>query len=223
MYNAGPKHIAIKGLDTTTDSFGVLPYTQASWNIYNAAGMFSGEHPVPAALIRSMLTWEKHMVNSTGASSFTYPFPEYIQPAAPPFSTDGASGMFTKRTAAELVHKSGAGAVLVTGLALDWCVLDSAVNARALYPNLPVYVVIDAARPSFLPQVAAKPYLKADTTNQCSTAAGGCWLHDPADLAKVLAAAKIEIITSDQVVSATANHSDTRPLNYTHLRIVLKR
>ena len=78
----GDKHVAIKGLDTSTDSFGVMPYSKASWGMYRDAGLLNtstARERVPAALMRSMLTWEKHMAASTGASSYTYPFPEYVK------------------------------------------------------------------------------------------------------------------------------------------------
>jgi hypothetical protein len=124
---------------------------------------------------------------------------------APPFSADGAAGAFRKRTAAELVSASGTKTVLVTGLALDWCVLDTAVNTKALHPDLNVFVVIDAARPSFLPKAAATPYLKVDTAGQCWGGAGkggkgaGCWLHDPADIAALLKVAGVGVVTSGQI------------------------
>ena len=74
----GVKHIAIKGLDSSTDSFGVLPYTSTSFDTYKRAGLLNTtlSERIPAVLIRSMLTWEKHMGTSTGGSSYIYPFPE---------------------------------------------------------------------------------------------------------------------------------------------------
>lgn len=197
----GAAHVAVKGLDLSTDSFGVLPYSETSWSFYHKAGLFGPTDPAPAALIRSMLTWEKHMNTSTGAASYTTPFGSgYAQP--PPFSTDGGAGELHKDTAADIIGASKASAVLVTGLALDWCVLDTALNARALMPEKKVYIVLDAARPAFLPAgPAVAPYLKANNETQCYGAEGGCWLHDPVDVAKVLKQAGVEVIMSSQVTA----------------------
>ena len=101
----------------------------------------------------------------------------------------------------------GARAVLVAGLALDFCVADTAINAKALDPTMDVYVVIDAARPAFLPMEVCETngFVKRDPSKQIlkggmSDGSDGCWLHDPADFAKVMAVAGIKLITTAQIV-----------------------
>lgn len=158
----GDKHVAIKGLDLSTDSFGVFSYSEKSWDFYNRAGLFSTSDPSPALMIRSMLTWEKNMKTSTGAAAFTSPFDEYTQP--PPFSTTGAAGSLVRTHADALVASKGSQvqSILVTGLAGDWCVLDSALNAKALWPDKEVYYVIDSLRPAFLSEEVGGMYLKKE-------------------------------------------------------------
>lgn len=198
MSYTGEKHLGIKGLDLSTDSFGVFRYSEASWDFYNKAGMFAADDPRPAVLIRSMLTWEQHMTTSTGASSFVSPFGQYVQP--PPFSSSGAEGELIKTHANSIVERKGSevGAILVTGLAGDWCVLDSALNAKAQWPDKEVYFVVDAIRPSYLPKAVAGMYLKKNPQNQLYK--NGAWLHDPVDVAAVLRQAGVKVIKSDQIV-----------------------
>lgn len=187
------KHVAMKGLDMTTDSFGVFRYSEKSFDFYNKAGLFNS----PAVLIRSMLTWEQHMNTSTGAATYTVPFDnQYMQP--PPFTTDGSVGsQLTKTTTEELVEQSGVQKILVTGLAGDWCVLDSALNAKAMWPEKDVYIVLDAMRPSYLPAAAASEYLKQDPSSQKYD--GGAWLHAPSDVKAVMQAAGVKLILSSQI------------------------
>lgn len=193
-------HIAIKGLDGTTDSFGVFRYSPTSFGFYDKAGLMDDNKPSPAVLIRSMLTWEKHMNTSTGASTYTVPFGnQYYQP--PPFSEDGNPGVNQKQTTEELVSKYAPDSIFVTGLAGDWCVLDTALNAKAYWKEKEVYIILDATRPSYLPAAAAKFYMKANATNQEYD--GGIWLHDPSDVAAVLRAAGVKLILANQLVNSS--------------------
>lgn len=194
------KYIAVKGLDTTTDSFGVISYSEKSWDIYQQAGMFSNADPSPAVMIRSMMTWEKNLRNSTGAASYSSLLVnQYTQP--PPFGTNGAAGkLLVKKHVDELISSQGDAlqSIIVTGLAADWCVLDTAINARALWPDKDVYFVLDALRPAFLPRGPVDMYLKKDSSNQLYN--DGAWLHDPADVAALLSAAGVKVILSSQIV-----------------------
>lgn len=191
------KYVAIKGLDTTTDSFGVFRYSEESFNFYDKAGLF-GPNPSPAALIRSMLTWEQHMNTSTGAASYSVPFDnQYIQP--PRFSRDGSSGISLTKTSTEdiVANNLDVNHIIVSGLAGDWCVLDTALNAKAQWPGKDVYIMLDAARPSYLPLAVAKQYLKANPASQLYD--GGAWLHAPSDVKAVLQAAGVKLIYSSQL------------------------
>jgi len=115
---AAPK-LVIKGLDVTTDSFGVLPYPKQSWQIYHNTGVF--DRMVPAALIRSALTWEKHMQNSTGASSYTLPFSGDYVSTGPSFEHPGSNGdMYNRQSALDGLKHAEPRNIVVSGLAGDW-------------------------------------------------------------------------------------------------------
>ena len=135
------------------------------------------------------------MNTSTGGAAYSSPFHQYVQP--PPFSENGDAGALTKVHADLLIED--AESVLVTGLAGDWCVLDSALNAKALYPEKDIYFVLDALRPAYLPAAAGQKYLK-QKNNASQLYNGGIWLHDPADVARVLKQAGVKVIMANQIV-----------------------
>ena len=210
--NGSAASIAVKGLDITTDSFGALPYTAATFDFYKKAGLLDPNDPHPAQLIRSMLTWERRYNESTGANTFVDSLGlGYVQP--PPFGDFVGAGpansdLEVKSAWDVVTGTEGVDSIIVTGLALDWCVADTALNAKALNPDLNVYIAMDAARPSFLPMEVCETIgmvKPKDPSNQIfkggmSDGSDGCWLHDPADFAKVMAVAGIKLITTAQIV-----------------------
>uniref|UniRef100_A0A7S2S014 Isochorismatase-like domain-containing protein n=1 Tax=Mucochytrium quahogii TaxID=96639 RepID=A0A7S2S014_9STRA len=199
------KHIVQKGLDLTTDSFGVFPYSNETFQWYNESGLFDSTNGAPAALFRSSLTWEKRYKTGTGASEYMNVDKlrgSYVQP--PQFtSLDGYKHndtLLTRAPVAELVRNVSK--VLVTGLALDWCVLDTALNAKAAFPSKDIYIILDSARPSFLPKQVAVNYLSGNVTLQAEQCISGegCWLHAPSLIGKLLQKAGIRLIFSNQLV-----------------------
>lgn len=221
-----PVYGVVKGLNVGTDSFGVFPYSTASRAFWDDLGLLSMHADVggdalpvaPAALIRSMLTWEKDMNTGTGARNFDDgAFAGGV--LAPPAVTfhrfspgdDFSAGWEPNQEllwdqshqTVELIGRPGT--VFVTGLALDWCVLDTALNYKALNPKAAVYIVLDAARPSFLPRtVSLQDGYISDEDAQCVTATpgisdeDGCFLLNPEYVGQLIRAAEISIIFSDQ-------------------------
>ena len=66
-----------------------------------------------------------------------------------------------------------------------------------------MYVVLDAARPSFLDPASAAMYLGDDQSIQCTTGdkmlPQGCWLLNPKYVGQLLNKAGVEIIYSSQI------------------------
>ena len=72
-----------------------------------------------------------------GASAYTLPFGQNYVSAGPSFTDPDRSdysGMYNKQSAENGIRKANPSSIVVSGLAGDWCVLDTAINAAALFP-----------------------------------------------------------------------------------------
>jgi len=153
----GDVRVAFKGFAPEVDSFGAVRYSK---KFFNEKGLGHKQCTACSAKIHGCcaLDW-------TGAFALECSnIEEDIN--APP----DVMAVFSRKSLAEELREAGTGRLFVCGLALDICVLDSALNAAAakVAPD-GTFVLVDAARAVHIPGVGAF---------------GSGFLNDPATLVK---------------------------------------
>ena len=140
--------------------FAVRAATQ-DWHPANH-GSFASNHPGAAAFSVGVLGgvpqvfWPDHCVQRTRGAAFHPDFDDRAiqaifrkgtDPAVDSYSAFNDNAGLNPTGLEGYLRGRGIGHLFVAGLALDYCVLYTARDARRLMPDMPVTVILDACRP----------------------------------------------------------------------------
>lgn len=169
----GDVRVVFKGLHPGVDSFGGLRYGEK----YFSERKLGGDVAEPLHMSQGccMLEW-------TG--SFCLECSNLVEDInAPP----DVMAVFGRKSLKDELADAGIKRLFVTGLALDFCVLDSALNASAAgLAQEGVYLVVDAARAAYIPGVGTF---------------GSGFLSDPAEVVKKTVAQGVKLIHNANIGS----------------------
>ena len=186
-------HIAFKGVHEDVDSFGALPYADLA---HGAANRLSLTNRASRPELGSMCgctaaPWTGALLLKQSGLRLPSGTPsggkeDEIDVNAPPDVLAVLSDGVERQRRSLVEALGGKRRVFVCGLALDYCVLDTCVNAAAACPELDeIVLVLDASRAAHAPGGGAY---------------GSGFFSDPADVLRQLRAAGVAILTTASVV-----------------------
>lgn len=162
--------VVFKGFHEGVDSFGGLRYGERYF-VERSLGNAAGAKPGDMSQGCCMLDWTgSFCLECSNISADINAPPDVLSP-------------FGRKALGDELAAAGIRRLFVTGLALDFCVLDSALNASAagLAPD-GVFLVVDAARAAHIPGVGSF---------------GSGFLSDPHDIVKKTSAQGVKLIKSE--------------------------
>lgn len=164
----GDVRVVFKGFAAPVDSFGGVTYPEQYFNDRHL-----GKDPNEVCHGCSAVQW-------TG--SFNLKCSNIAEDInAPP----DVLAVFDRETLADVLQKASINRLFVVGLALDFCVLDTALNAAAAkVASGGVYMVVDAARAAHIPGVGGF---------------GTGFLSDPKEIVKKIKGIGVKLIRSPQL------------------------
>jgi len=167
--------IVFKGYSNVIDSFGAFPYKEEVATKRLDFDPIGAEHGICSHL---SFTGGLGLKSSYQSKDLDAP------PDVMAYTNDHGN------KTVQMLIKGEDRSLFICGLALDYCVLDTAINARNVTPQyLNVYIVFDLARAAYIPGFGE---FGIDDKKG--------WLQDPAGIAQKLHANGIKLIFSDKMV-----------------------